>query len=178
MSFFVYDVVSLQRLSNCNLCMSSNSIMVIVFYFDGLQIGYQRLELNSLPPHHPWPILPPALQKKHQHLKGNNNHRWWWSHTYMYFPYFQYQVKITCGWIVHRFFLRYLQDDPKRGTKHTINWWVWVTYSLNNWWVVVQVLQGLNNNFDGSARFSRLNNWWVVVWVLQGWTTIDGSGHF
>jgi hypothetical protein len=136
------------------------------------------LELNSLPPHHPWPILPPALQKKHQHLKGNNNHRWWWSHTYMYFPYFQYQVKITCGWIVHRFFLRYLQDDPKRGTKHTINWWVWVTYSLNNWWVVVQVLQGLNNNFDGSARFSRLNNWWVVVWVLQGWTTIDGSGHF
>jgi hypothetical protein len=34
--------------------------------------------------------------------------------------------------------------------------------------VVVQVLQGLNNNFDGSARFSRLNNWWVVVRVLQG----------
>jgi hypothetical protein len=178
MSFFVCDVVSLQKLSTCNLCMSSNSIMVIIFYFDEVRIGYQRLELNSLPPHHALPTLPPALQKKNQHLKGNNNHVRWWSHTYMYFPYFQYQVKITCGWIVHSFFfLRYLQDDPKRGTKHTINWWVWVASSLNNWWVVVQVLQGLNNN------------WWICTlpgWTIGGWwcgcfkvwTAIDGSARF
>jgi hypothetical protein len=29
--------------------------MVIIFYFDGVHVGYQRLELNSLPPHHPCP---------------------------------------------------------------------------------------------------------------------------
>jgi FAD synthase len=33
--------------------MSSNSIMVIIFYFDGVHIGYQRLKLNSLSPSPP-----------------------------------------------------------------------------------------------------------------------------
>jgi hypothetical protein len=44
--------------------MSSNSIMVIIFYFDGVHIGYQRLELNSLPPHYPLTSPAPCPPEK------------------------------------------------------------------------------------------------------------------
>jgi hypothetical protein len=150
----------------------------------------------------PWPALPPALQKKNQHLKGNNNHVRWWSYTYMYFAYFQYQVKITCGWIVHRFFFVICRMTQKGALSTQLidgsglllawtiaGWWcrcfkVWTTIlmdlhasRLNNWWVVVWVLQGLSNNWWICALLGwTIGGWWCGC--FKAWATIDGSARF